>query len=126
MAWRWTFQDTDTLETYELELNPSEGGTPGREKPLNYVSTSAPDGTAIIFEGQEQPKEVTVSGVILTETHFNAIVAWYERRVPILLTDDLSRQYRIYIKAFEPKRVRAIQHPWKHDYQMTYVVLEEL
>jgi hypothetical protein len=42
------------------------------------------------------------------------------------MTDELGREFSIYIKRLELRRRRAYGRPWKHDYTVSYYVLEEL
>jgi hypothetical protein len=124
MVVRWTFYDPVDLETYTLHLNPREGGNPQHRKRINYQNTSAPGGMTLIFEGQDEVRELTWDGVILEQAHYDALYAWWDKRRQILLTDDLGRQYWIYIISFEPKRVRAAHHPNKHEYSMKALILD--
>jgi hypothetical protein len=120
----WTLYDYVTAETYDLEINPNEGGSPSYEKTWNVASTSAPDGKVVIFEGRDAPKRVSVSGVLLTEDLYNAFVSWYDKRNLLRLTDDLGREFDIYIERFSPTRVRSVSHPWRHNYELSYIIVE--
>lgn len=121
---RWVFEDPVLLETYVFDVNPSEGGSPGFEKRFEFQETTAPDGKTLIFEGQDTPQNITFSGTILTESHYNAFVEWYSKRYQIKVTDDLGREFMILIKSFKPERVRAVSHPWKHKYTVEAAILD--
>lgn len=121
---RWTFYDAAESETYEFEVNPREGGTPSYRKNIVYQNTLAPGGRTLIFEGADEPMKLSWAGVILTQEHHETFVDWYYKRHQILLTDDLSRQYTVYISAYEPKRERSALHPWKHSYTMEATILD--
>lgn len=124
MVVRWDFYDPVEAETYELELNPNEGGSPSFKKTFTYANTSAPNGKTIIFEGQDEIQKLEWSGVILTQSHYDKYVEWYQKRRQIRITDDLGRVYWVYLEAFTPTRVRARSHPWKHNFQVTAVILD--
>jgi len=121
---RWVFSDPVTLESYEFEINPSEGGSPTYKKTINFLNTAAPDGRTLAFEGRRAAQQGSFKGTILTEEHYNAMVDWFEKRNQIIMTDDLGRSQMIYITDFEPTRVRAVQHPWKHTFNVSYFVLD--
>lgn len=123
---RWVFTDPVTSETYEMEINPNEGGTPKLSKNISYQITTAPEPNSrvLMFEGRPQPRQGSFAGTILTEQHYNAMVQWYEKRNQIYVTDDLGRTFTIYITGFDAKRVRAIQHPWKHTYTCEYTIID--
>lgn len=121
---RWTFQDAVEAETYELEVNPREGGSPQYQKSINYQSCTAPDGKTLIFEGADKPIELEWSGVILSQTMYETLIDWYQKRRQILLTDDLNRSMWIYITQFSPRRQRAYSHPYKHEYTIRATILD--
>ena len=121
---RWTFDDPTTLESYTMEINPNDGGSPTYAKGITINSTSAPDGQAIIFEGQDSTQTFEVRGILLTEEQYNALVTWYQKRHQVMVTDDLERQFYIYITGLEFRRKRAIHYPWKHEYTLKYLILD--
>lgn len=124
MPVRWRFDDPVNLDTYEFHISPNEGGSLQYKKTINYQNTSAPDGKTLVFEGRDEPKTSEFSGVILDREHYEAMVDWFNRRHQIKVTDDLERQFWIYIVEFTPKRERAAHSPWKHSYTCRYVVLD--
>lgn len=120
----WEFYDPVEDETYYLEINPNEGGYPSRSKNIIYESTAAPNGQTLAYEGRETPAAISFSGTILTESHFNALNNWYLKSNQIRLTDDLGRIFWIYIKSFNPQRVRSVSYPWRHTYTIEAIVLD--
>lgn len=120
---RWLFEDPNTLDAYTFAVNPSEGGSPSYQKTFSTSTTSAPDGNVVLFEGRDAPQRFQFSGVLFTQAEFNAFVTWWEKRYQITVTDDLGRTFSIVIESFSPTRKRARSHPWKHDYQVTAVVV---
>lgn len=120
---RWTFYDPTNSTTYTFPINPSEGGSPIHKKTMTYQNTLSPGGRVLIFEGQTEAQEVEFSGTILDQAQYDAMVLWFNKRHQIRLTDDLGRQFNIYITEFTPKRERAYHHPWKHSYSVKYVVM---
>lgn len=121
---RWVFEDPETLDEYTFEVNPSEGGSPNFEKKVTEIPTVV--GDPLIFEGARPLQKMQFQGVILTEEHYNAMVEWFNKAYPLIVTDDLGRSFRIYITTFSPTRQRAVHYPWKHSYTVNYILLEEL
>lgn len=124
MVVRWEFQDQSTLETWSFEVNPSEDGTPGYEKTFQYTNTSAPDGKVIVFEGRDAVRRGSFKGTILTQAQYNTLLSWWQKRNQIQVTDDLGRSYSIIVETFMPTRRRSMHYPWRHDYEMAYVVVD--
>lgn len=122
---RWSFTDSITFDVHVFELNPSDGGTPSLKKNFTFASSLAPEGTALIFEGSREIPSETVTGIIRTEDALNAFRDWFWKSAPVILEDDLGRSFTIMITEFVPKRKRASSAPWKHDYTLTYLILEE-
>lgn len=120
---RWVFDDPNTLESWTFAVNPSQGGSPSYDKNLGYQNTSAPDGKVISFEGRDNPQPFEFSGTLFTEDEYNTFVTWWNKRYQIQVTDDLGRTFTIEIKSFRPTRRRAIQHPWKHDYEVSATIV---
>lgn len=121
---RWMFTDSVESTNYEFDINPNDGGSPTYRKNVTTQVTTAPGGTPIIFEGQEEPKSGSFSGTILDLAQYQAMVLWFTKRYPIEMTDDLGREQSIYITGFDAKRVRSAMHPYKHSYTCSYIVLE--
>lgn len=122
----WVLTDPETSDTYSFSINPKEGGSPARAKTTNTHVPIASDGDPLPYEGADEPLTADVSGTILYEEQYHAMVEWFSKRYPLLLEDDLGREYRIYITGFQPDRVWSWQYPWRHNYSMRYLVLEEL
>lgn len=120
---RWTFFDAVTSSTYTFAINPREGGAPERNKQLVYQNTAAPDGKTLILEGRDEVQKLEFSGVILEQAEYDAFNTWYEKRHQVKVTDDLGRQFWVYLTSFKPKRERAASHPWKHTYTVSATIL---
>lgn len=120
---KWRFYDPVTLDEYIFEVNPNDGGSPQYAKNIVYSNTSAPDGLVIAFEGREKPQTLEWSGILLTETQFNAYVEWYQKKYQVRVTDDLGREFFLIIESFSPQRQRAVHHPWKHSYNVKATIV---
>lgn len=127
MVVRWTFTDAVAADSYTFAVNPNDGGSPTDAKSIQYQKSSAPseEGKTLVFEGRDEPNTSSFSGVILAEAQYHAMRSWFRRRNPITMTDDLGRTFTIYITKFEAKRKRARSYPWKHEYTVEYIILED-
>lgn len=123
---KWYFYDSSvaTPETYTFDVNPSEGGSPTKQKNLIYKNTAGPNGNVLVFEGRDNVKEFTVSGVLLTEAQYTALDTWYEKRHQVEINDDLGRNFSIYITGLRFTRKRSFAYPWKHEWEMNYIILD--
>ncbi len=120
----WELSDSVTATTYELPVNPNQGGTPSYSKNIQYRNTAGPGGKVLMFEGREEAKTIQVSGSILEQTLLDQLVVWYNKRNAIELTDDLGRIFRVYITSFSPTRIRRGTRPYYHEYQMEMTILD--
>lgn len=123
MVVKWTFTDPTLSETYTFDVNPREGGSPDFKKSISQMSTSAPDGLTLFFEGVDTPQVIEFSGVILDQNQYDTFVAWWDKRVLLQLTDDLDREFRVYVESFTPKRERRRSHEYYHTYTMRCIVV---
>lgn len=121
---RWTFHDPVEDVTFTVPMNPKEGGTPPNRKKILYEATTAPDGRAIVYQGQQDPKPIEWSGTILSEAHLDAMNEWTDKSRQIKVTDDLNRESWIIIRDFVPKRQKSWSHPWKHDFTLTAIIVD--
>lgn len=121
---KWKFTDPVDMSEYTFDINPNQGGSPTWKKSIEYQKTAAPDGKVLMFEGQDDPQELTFSGVILEQAQYDAMILWFTKRHAILMTDDLGREFPIYITGFNPTRERAVHYPWKHSYEVNYTILD--
>lgn len=121
---RWTFYDSYLTDTATFEVNPNEGGSPNRKKNLSYQPTTAPDGAVLLFEGRDPARTGQFSGTLLTEAQYDMFETWFSKRYPITMTDDLDRDFLIYITEYNTTRKRAVHYPFKHEYTVSYVLVE--
>lgn len=120
---RWTFYDPNTTVTNTYSVNPNAGGTPELKKQTTSQRTTA-GAKVIYFEGNTVPHTLQWSGTLLDEDQLDMFQEWFDKRHQILLTDDLGREYYIYITSFQIQRERARQHLWKHSYTMSASILD--
>lgn len=120
---RWTFKDvwsTTTNTIYTFEVNPNQGGSPQVTKNLNIAYNVGPNRGGILQEGQSTVPVLTFSGLLLTQTHYEAMETWFDKRVLIELKDDLGRTFRGVFSSFNPTRVRKPFNPWYHTYDAAF------
>ena len=67
MVVKWQFHDPSMNESYVFEINPNDDGLPEYKKNFQVMSTSAPDGNVIVFEGRDEVRRGQFSGVTLSE-----------------------------------------------------------
>ena len=117
----WVFSDPSTGDEYEFAINPLDASVPDSVR--NVTTQYTTGGIPINFEGRPQPGTMSLSGTILSEDHYNAMVDWTRKTKQINVQDDLGRSYWIYITTFNPTRQYVPEYPWRHEYSMEAVVL---
>lgn len=127
MTVRWTFTDVHHSGpppyTYQFDINPNEGGSPGLEKPVTTSQSTGPGGPTIVQEGGLSQITIGFKGVILTQTHYEALEDWFMRRVLLELDDDLGRKFRGVFTKWAPARERRTFNPWFHTYEADFLVM---
>lgn len=119
----WVFTDPVEVTTETMEINPNSGASPEFRKNIIKKATVGAGGQTVIFEGNDEPVSMEFSGVILTEDQYNFLHTAYEKRHLVTLTDDLGRDFVIYFESFSPKRKLSRNHPWRHDYSASVVIV---
>lgn len=126
MVTRWLFEDLETVESYQLEINPGEMTLPAYEKSMTYNNTTASgeEGRVVAFEGADKPLFLSFTGVSLSSAQDEAFKTWYRKRHQIRITDDRGDQWIVYITKYAPKRKRSVHYPYRHDYSIEAFVLD--
>lgn len=126
MVTKWVFSDYKSQGsspyTYTFEINPNEGGSPTIQKNMTALSNVGPNRGAILQEGNAAPPELAFSGVILTQTQYEVMEAWFDKRLALEITDDLGRKFRGVFSRWEPQRTRRAFNPWYHTYNAGFSV----
>ena len=116
----WTFYDGTT--TYSLPVNPESASMPSLTKTISKQNTAA--GAQILYEGRQEPKKISFSGVILLEEHFRAFQDWAVKGKQIRITDDLGQSDWVFLKSFSPMGRNSTDFPWLLDYSVEGFVLD--
>lgn len=119
----WTLTDLSNSTTYSWEVNPKTAGT-AHKKLVAEQATSAEDGRRISFEGRTEVQKISFSGTVLTQGQYNELIAWFRLRRQVKLTDDLGREFMVYILSFNADRVRSKSFPWKHTFSGEFAILD--
>lgn len=119
---RWNFQDNVISQSYNFDVNPNRGGTPSFQKNLSYSST--PAGSSIVFEGRDKPRTFTVSGTLREEAQLIALQTWFDKEYQVKITDDLGREFWIYITNLQFERAQTRRWPFRHTFTINYVEVD--
>lgn len=122
----WVFRDlttTVTPEEYLWEVNPREFDIT-YQKSVTFETTTAPDGRSLVYEGMDEVRQVSFTGVILREDQYDQMIYWFTKRHQLQVEDDLGRLFSMYITSFKPRRVRSNNWPWKHQYTCQASILD--
>jgi hypothetical protein len=108
--------------TYVWEINPNDGGSPEIQKNMSILQNVGPNRMNLVMEGQSTVPTIAFTGVILTQTQYEAMELWFDRRVLIKLLDDLGRSFYGVFSKFAPKRQRRGTNFWYHTYDAQFTV----
>ena len=131
----WVLYDPHTDETYTLPVNPYEdSGSFTITKTVGYQSAAAtyqtPSGYddvgTVVFATGTDLMPFSFKGRVYNQTDKATLESWVSKDYPIEMRDDLLRNYLIIVEEFSLSRVRSKQNPFKHEYNFSGFVLEEL
>lgn len=120
---KWQFYDPIATQTYTFEISPDSATMGGFKRNLNIVATSAPNGAAVKFEGRKNPEHIRFSGTLLTQEQYDALNLWAEKHYQIRITDDLNRQFWVYMISFSPSRQLSLSR-WRHSWSAEGIKLD--
>lgn len=121
----WVFTDPYTSDTVTLEVNPKEADSPQLSRQITYASPAAPGSGFVAQEGRQKPQTMSFTGITLSEDQYNVWITWFSKNTPFDITDDLGRTFRVYVTDFKPKRVRSVNFPWRHEYTVDCMVVNQ-
>ena len=131
----WRFTDPVTDEVYLMEVNPKEDtGSHAIERQTKYEAAASTyksngsfkvDRTVAAGAGTDM-QTFSYSGIIYTQEQFLALSTWFNKDYSWRLRDDLGREFLIYVDKFTVERVRSQKFRWKHSYQFSGIILEEI
>lgn len=130
---RWIFEDLEAGETYTHPINPREAGSPFAARTLTFAQTSAWSDVdhglqrTRAFEAPAAPADWSFGGVIRTQEHHDALLAWSKKSNEVRVSDHLGRTFEVIIRSFRPVERRATPAtPWRMTYTMQVLVLRRL
>lgn len=131
----WHFYDPHTTEEYFWPVNPNtDSGSHAQNKSTNYIvsagfyeNSSNEHNIAELINVQSVDQSVfSYDGNVYTLDQLNALDYWSSKDHELELTDDLGRTFLIYVTKFSYSRVRSRQFPYKHSYNISGIILEEI
>ena len=125
---RWKLHDPrDTnpaTNTYVFEINPREMSSPFGPRALSTEGTVLPGGKTLAWEGNKSPVQWTFRGSIRSKAMYEALRSWvYGRGNRLLLTDHFGRELTVLLQNYQPVPKRSVGVYWRHDYEITALVL---
>lgn len=125
MTVRWTFRDTVTSETWTMPINPDAMTSPQPSKQLKHaIGVRYGLNRVRTFMSAPQPVQWSWEGVIRSQEHHDALLAWAGRTHPVEVTDHLGRTWKVLFQKFEPTdRQPTATTPVRERYRMTVLNL---
>ena len=131
----WLWYDEVEDETYAMPVNPYEdSGSNGIGRLTQYTVNAAryQDDSGVdrignlVYYGSDDVPRHTYNGRLYTQQQVQDFMAVVAKNYPLEVTDDLDRSFQVFIENFTLDRVRSNKDPWKHEYTLTFIVIQEL
>lgn len=124
---RWTLADVATSEVWTMPINPDSMSSPIRRRNLRYALGGRQDRRLRAMRVAAPAEDWEWSGVIRTQAHYDALLAWAKKPGAIDVTDHLGRTFRVVITDFVPTdRKPTRRTTWRLRYTMKTKLLEEI
>lgn len=123
MVTRWRFDDATDASELVFAGNPADGGETATKRNV-LVQTTSPTHHPIIVESGAADKDVSFRGTLLSVEERDALLVFVNKERPVVWTDDLGEERRIYIDDFTATRKKRASHTYIADYTIHAIVIE--
>lgn len=124
--WTWVDPAVGGLGTYTFQVRYSSTAQGSdqisAQRTLTYELQGTPNGPPLLFEGQDQPTQMTLSGLLLYEADHVTMWNFYKLRHLTTITDDRGFIRQIYCSSFQTTRIPSVIYPWKHSYTLVALI----
>jgi len=122
---RWKLTDYSTGSPVELtfSINPISFTPPGRTANLQTESTTAPNGQPIVFQGYDKNKRLSFSGLVYSQSAYNDLDTWKDKRNVLELTDDQGQTWNVLFSSWNWTRKKSALNQWRFDYNAEAIVM---
>ncbi len=102
MTVKWTFTDEVEGTTSVFTLNPESASIDRGGLQSSQISTT--NGRRIIQKGRRNPDAMVINGTTFQEDEFVAFAQIASKMYQVKLTDDLGREFWVFITGYSPER----------------------
>lgn len=122
--WSLTDYSTGAAVEWSFPVNPNKFQHPQRLANVRQITSSSPQGGTIVFQGRDNPRKLSFSGLVNSETFYNELSAELYKYYPLELTDDQGSSWTILVENVTFERIRRALNQWRYDYSVTAIVLD--
>lgn len=132
----WRFYDPQSTEEYFLPVNPSEDtGSFTISKTTKYesaISTYRDNNNelrvddTVIQDAPNEQQPFAYRGTVYTKNQYDQLILWLDKNYAWQLRDDLGREILVLVDKYSMERVRSAKFRWKHEYNFSGIILEEI
>ena len=123
VAWTLTDNSTGSPTTYTFSVNPNSFKPPRRQARITQQTTVGSAGGVIVFQGRDQIPRGTMSGVVTSQSDYQALKAEFEKWYPLDLTDDLGNTWTVLFVSVDWTREKRKLNPWHFTYNVEFLVV---
>jgi len=122
---RWIFQDLETNETYQVELNPNEMSSYMFSKGFDFAHYGT--GRVRGVQSRREPVDLTFGGVVRTKSHHDALIEWQQKPGKVRVTDHLGRTFEMMIRSLDMLDRRPTgTNSWRFRYTFNCLLLRRV
>lgn len=111
-----------TLDGMTFPVNPERGVLPSMVKNVQTSGPVAYNGSPMIWEGREQPREFNFEGAGRTQAHYQFMVNWYNSLSRKTVVDELNNTFTMYLVEFSPERRNRTNYKWSFTYKAKGII----
>lgn len=123
---KWSFHALDGSASYVFDRNPNKAGPTFATRDLDWnLARGAGGGTFTGTRAPRTPVRWNFSGVLHTESQYDAFTEWVARKRQMRIVTDLGEVHLARLLSFAPVQVPG-RNPWRHTYDITALLYDEI
>lgn len=121
----WLLQDfsTGTEVNYAFPTNPNTFSPPGKSTNFAVQRPTAPNSSVILFQGLNDVASGQFSGVVRSQSEYEALASWTSKWYPVFLTDDRNNTWQVILTEVSWTRKHRYIDPDTYEYTVKFLEL---
>lgn len=122
--YRWRYDDpfdtNPSTNSFVFPHNPKSCTSPVLDRAITAQGTLS--GGVAVWEAPQTPKQWSYVGRVESKAHYDALIAWHQRKNHFTVTDHFGRVMTVVPQVCDLVPATRRQNYWEHEYTITVLV----